>query len=153
MSSVDDFTSRIGEFPTRIRRTRWPWQTLRRNRSAESLGKVTTSDDDSSLPDDLSETFTVTDPDDKAGYCIGGIFGLDVGGTLAKLVYFEEAKNCSNQDDSNYEHVGRHGRHHSLSGETLSEVDLQYLHALAPESTRRKSNNFVPKQKLFPRFP
>ena len=30
--------------------------------------------------------------DNKSGLCIGNIFGLDVGGTLTKLVYFERVE-------------------------------------------------------------
>lgn len=50
---------------------RWPWDTIPR--------KV------SFVCEDDSETMTLN----KTGYCIGSIFGLDVGGTLAKLVWFE----------------------------------------------------------------
>jgi len=50
---------------------RWPWERIPR--------KV------SSVWEDEPECKTLN----KSGYCIGSIFGLDVGGTLAKLVYFD----------------------------------------------------------------
>ena len=59
---------------------RWPWDKLR-----------TTVIHASSVFLNLSESpDKATKAVDKTGPCIGAIFGLDVGGTLTKLVYFEE---------------------------------------------------------------
>ena len=77
---VEEIKSRIGELPSK--RMRWPWDKKR----ASSLDNNTQEDDDDTptpSPPPLS-------PQDKTGLCIGSIFGLDVGGTLAKLVYFEQ---------------------------------------------------------------
>ena len=60
---------------------RWPWDKLRTTVINASTAFLNMSD-----PDRLEST----NVDDKTGPCIGAIFGLDVGGTLTKLVYFEE---------------------------------------------------------------
>jgi len=76
---VEEIKSRIGELPSK--RMRWPWD----RRRASSANK----DDDENtapIPPPLS-------PQEKTGLCIGSIFGLDVGGTLAKFVYFEQRQN------------------------------------------------------------
>lgn len=154
MSSVDDLTSRIGELPHRIRRTRWPWQTLRRNKSSDTLEEE--EDDDGLLGSESNNsTASTLDPEDKSGFCIGSIFGLDVGGTLAKLVYFEEVKNGNSNNNNtssggNHEgtdgtstngHTPRHSRHFSYAGDALSEADLQSLHALAPVDGNRRNSS------------
>lgn len=62
---------------------RWPWDKLRStviNASTALLNK-------SNYPYEGEDS---TKSNDKTGPCIGAIFGLDVGGTLTKLVYFEE---------------------------------------------------------------
>ena len=78
--SMDDIKSRIGELPSLRRRQRWPWD-RRRTRISEDSDTLV-------KPDDATEPSSPVD--EKSGFCIGSIFGLDVGGTLAKLVYFEE---------------------------------------------------------------
>lgn len=83
ISSVEDITSRIGELPSRAsKRCRWPWdKTKHRSHQVEDEGE-------SGKPRLPSTPVRVQD---KTGPCIGSIFGLDVGGTLAKLVYFEQS--------------------------------------------------------------
>lgn len=55
-------------------------------------------------PDEKTASFTTTasstDDDLKSSLCIGSIFGLDVGGTLAKLCYFEKSSNSSTSPSS-----------------------------------------------------
>eukprot|EP00816_Leptocylindrus_hargravesii_P006744 CAMPEP_0196812970 /NCGR_PEP_ID=MMETSP1362-20130617/32703_1 /TAXON_ID=163516 /ORGANISM="Leptocylindrus danicus, Strain CCMP1856" /LENGTH=608 /DNA_ID=CAMNT_0042188945 /DNA_START=120 /DNA_END=1946 /DNA_ORIENTATION=+ len=85
----DDVTNRnrnhVGELPRkileRIRRYSskqpWPW-----NKPNGTPKKVRPTLRSSSMFENVD--------DGKSGLCIGNIFGLDVGGTLAKLVYFEQ---------------------------------------------------------------
>ena len=141
MSTAEDLKSRIGELPRQIRR-QWPWQTLGRRQTSKASGELIDSEDDAfslgslnSLSSSLPAPF-----EDKSGFCIGSIFGLDVGGTLAKLVYFEEVKVKSNESEnssSDHNVFTRHERHSSYAGPgspgIMSEVDLRSLHALAPE--------------------
>ena len=167
---LEDFTSRIGELQGEIqRRSRWPWETIRKRVSVtlpgqeiliptddeqqhnineqinnvssdydtttprrsgigsgstttpKSLQEQTSHISDISLMDDLldgntkddetnasenpeiTDTHTNKDTDsyasssnnNKQDICIGSIFGLDVGGTLAKLVYFEQKSSAT----------------------------------------------------------
>jgi hypothetical protein len=62
---------------------RWPWDKLRTTVINASTALLHISDS----PTESNES---TKANDKPGPCIGAIFGLDVGGTLTKLVYFEE---------------------------------------------------------------
>mmetsp|Transcript_26256 Transcript_26256/g.39749 ORF Transcript_26256/g.39749 Transcript_26256/m.39749 type:complete len:595 (-) Transcript_26256:156-1940(-) len=58
-----------------------------------SGGNRTTGLQRTSTPPTLDETTccrSPVKPQDKTGLCIGSIFGMDVGGSLTKLVYFEQ---------------------------------------------------------------
>jgi type II pantothenate kinase len=72
-----EWFQRLEGIRSRARMQRWPsWQNVRR-RGERSL--------------DSEELIkTPVRPQDKTGLCIGSIFGMDVGGTLTKLVYFEQ---------------------------------------------------------------
>ena len=92
-------------------RIRWPWDTIRKrviNASSSFLSSNSQSDD---------KRRTVH-AHDKA-LCIGEIFGIDVGGTLTKLVYFE-------QEILNYKrahgHEGLHRKEHYTVAACASEV-------------------------------
>jgi pantothenate kinase len=100
-----DIQSRIGELPSLPRRTRWPWD--RKNRSGSSHPSTpdksnTTSSSSSSQSstsnNDSTGAASPSPVDEKSGLCIGSIFGLDVGGTLAKLVYFEQKAETMDHD-------------------------------------------------------
>ena len=87
------YLHRIGELPSRgNRRRHWPWETIRVFGSS-SVVDSTEYDEKHAEEDDLTTASTedtpATSPDQKQT-CIGSIFGLDVGGTLSKLVYFEQ---------------------------------------------------------------
>lgn len=62
---------------------RWPWDKFR----STMINASTTLLNISETNNEMNES---TNADNKTGPCIGAIFGLDVGGTLTKLVYFEE---------------------------------------------------------------
>mmetsp|Transcript_24977 Transcript_24977/g.61480 ORF Transcript_24977/g.61480 Transcript_24977/m.61480 type:complete len:695 (+) Transcript_24977:150-2234(+) len=81
---------RIGELPHEFfahrRNTHWPWETIRRKLSrGRSVHIIDPAEEDTSEAEEAEE---VAKTDKET--CIGSIFGLDVGGTLAKLVYFEK---------------------------------------------------------------
>lgn len=82
----EDITSRIGELPASTKRVRWPWDKQKQSSSPSSKEEDEPGETTISPPLPLS-------PREKTGLCIGSIFGLDVGGTLAKLVYFEQRQN------------------------------------------------------------
>jgi len=104
------------DFPSKLRE-RWPWESLRK------FPKTTGNDDDDNDDNDdhhhneeqnqsnqsihgrmgreLSDEDLIhsnnVSMDEKSDTCIGSIFGLDVGGTLSKLLYFEEKQQDSPQ--------------------------------------------------------
>lgn len=98
-------------------RIRWPWDTIRKrviNASSSFLSLSSPSDDNRG-----------TVPAHDKALCIGEIFGIDVGGTLTKLVYFE-------QEILNYKrahgHEGLHRKEHYTVAACASEV-LQARHS------------------------
>lgn len=70
---------KLEELRLRAENTRWPWDSMKRRSHHE---------EDQNNVDNMIKT--PVRPQDKTGLCIGSIFGMDVGGTLAKLVYFEQ---------------------------------------------------------------
>lgn len=85
-----DYENHIGELPQHARhiilRDYWPWDRILRRRRTKDTATTTTNTGSKST--DTAST-TSTNKKEKSDLCIGDIFGLDVGGTLAKLVYFE----------------------------------------------------------------
>lgn len=79
--TVEELKAKIGELPEISRSNmRWPWEKIRKQLFAKTQNQQ-----------EHEPLFTSpVKPHDKTGLCIGSIFGLDVGGTLAKLVYFED---------------------------------------------------------------
>ena len=95
---------------------RWPWETLRNSvinmstsfLNVDGVGYESHQDDDVSVA-----------ADSKTGPCIGEIFGLDVGGTLTKLVYFEQEIVEYKRQES---HEGLHRREHYNAAASALEV-------------------------------
>jgi len=92
----------IGELPSKDKMMRWPWDRLRHddnddndndnnnnNDDDESIHSSTHSKESSNSKESDSAS-KESEGESKSGLCIGSIFGMDVGGTLAKLVYFEQ---------------------------------------------------------------
>ena len=107
--SVVELKSRIGELPKLTRRSHWPWETIHRRVFPPSSSKF--PDDDNTVtsrPEDDMDESEDSDPSKKSGLCIGSIFGLDVGGTLAKLVYFE-------QKPPDYDPISARERHYTVA--------------------------------------
>ena len=92
--------SRIGELPTKPSiPMRWPWERIIKQPPAtpkSSFAHLNQKMNASSLDDDIVNDPAQSKFDGKnLGVCIGSIFGLDVGGTLAKLVYFDISNSSS----------------------------------------------------------
>lgn len=66
---------------------RWPWDKIRKTIRKSICNSVLSPFLNLEFLEDSDSSVKVND---KRGPCIGEIFGLDVGGTLTKLVYFEE---------------------------------------------------------------
>lgn len=91
---MGNMTSRLSILPNKIKETRerWRWESLRRGNSASSdIGASSNYNQDE---DSIDDEDYLDDNDGigamKNNTCIGSIFGFDVGGTLSKLLYFEE---------------------------------------------------------------
>jgi pantothenate kinase len=124
----EDLRSRIGELPKSplhhaAARGHWPWETIRQRlvrsmssrQAADFQTRQEDDDDDDEKENVADDTETETDPGESArataekkGFCIGSIFGLDVGGTLGKLVYFE-------QRPPDYDPLSLRERHYSAA--------------------------------------
>lgn len=89
---------------------RWPWDKLRTTVINASTAFLNMSD-----PNKLDST----NVDDKTGPCIGAIFGLDVGGTLTKLVYFEEQIHEYKRIESS---LGHHRKEHYNAAASAFQV-------------------------------
>lgn len=101
---MEEIKSRIGELPSK--RMRWPWD-KQKKRSVSIQEQQEQAENLPPPPPPLS-------PQEKTGLCIGSIFGLDVGGTLAKLVYFEQR---THDDQSTISH--REQVHHRAASAKL----------------------------------
>ena len=110
-SSFDDIRNRIGELPGLNRRTRWPWDRSRPRRS----------DDDSLRSFDSFDSLEHDDcsVQNKSDFCIGSIFGLDVGGTLGKLVYFEQKLAAGDVEDDLLAHQRERSYRAAASAKTV----------------------------------
>mmetsp|Transcript_12706 Transcript_12706/g.27045 ORF Transcript_12706/g.27045 Transcript_12706/m.27045 type:complete len:668 (+) Transcript_12706:37-2040(+) len=147
----DDASDETDSFPQRKASTRWPWDKLREKVLSASASFLNLDVEDAK---DVSVT-----ADDKTGPCIGEIFGLDVGGTLTKLVYFEQQIQEYKRQGS---HEGLHRReHYNVAASALevlqarrssihpirhnsnSDNDLQGLWGLRQESVPDRLDEFA----------
>jgi len=78
---------------------RWPWDRIRKTIRKSVLEYFEDSSDSS------------VKAYDKRGPCIGEIFGLDVGGTLTKLVYFEEQAHEYKRTETHEQGLNRRERY------------------------------------------
>mmetsp|Transcript_14673 Transcript_14673/g.31307 ORF Transcript_14673/g.31307 Transcript_14673/m.31307 type:complete len:680 (+) Transcript_14673:157-2196(+) len=106
---------------------RWPWDKLRDSMIHVSASFLNFDPEDES---DVSVS-----ADDKTGPCIGEIFGMDVGGTLTKLVYFEQR----------IEEVKRLETHEGMHRKDRYHVAASALEVLqvrrSPSMTKMKHNS------------
>jgi len=129
VSDNESSSSTTGDEDSSLRKsvTRWPWDKLRTSMIKASVSLLNLGIGDES---DVS----VVTANDKTGLCIGEIFGLDVGGTLTKLVYFEQQIDEYNRQRS---HEGLHRREHYTAAASAREV----LQARRSESMRNALHN------------
>ena len=99
--------------------TKWPWDQLRKT-VRKSIIKSVSFMGIKDYEEEDDDTSTTTNNINKTGACIGEIFGLDVGGTLTKLVYFEQQIKEYKQQTS-YEE-GLHRREHYNEAASALEV-------------------------------
>ena len=78
-----EWLQRIDTVRSRAENTRWPWDSMIRSSIPDESSHADESSDGEIIK-------TPVRPQDKTGLCIGSIFGMDAGGTLTKLVYFEQ---------------------------------------------------------------
>jgi hypothetical protein len=91
---------------------RWPWDRIRMSVISASTAFL-------NISDNSDEVEASTKSKDKTGPCIGAIFGLDVGGTLTKLVYFEEQIQEYKRTESS---SGLHRKEHYNASASAFEV-------------------------------
>lgn len=84
---------------------RWPWDRIRKTIRKSVLSPFLSLD----YFEDGSDNSVKAN--DKHGPCIGEIFGLDVGGTLTKLVYFEEQAHEYKRKEVHEQGLNRHERY------------------------------------------
>ena len=154
-----DVNGLIGELPTPKKRMRWPWESLRKHLvkekekgddgvgNGEGNGNDTRSGNSGSAhaqesggngqshplhdsSSDGNENENESKEETKE-ICIGSIFGLDVGGTLSKLVYFEKKRDndesrAGSGSGSQRKHVLNQHKHRrtSTSAATLDDDTL-----------------------------
>lgn len=110
--------SSIGDFPAE-KKMRWAWESLRKNNQKSSQDRESSYPLSSSIVDEsdvIHERLVRNDTESKkylsspssaaskkTGLCIGNIYGLDVGGSLAKLVYFEKKDDNLNKSHTSPE--------------------------------------------------
>ena len=148
--SWKDWT-RIGELPREFfakKRKHWPWETIRQRFTQDSpLEKVvafTTEDkeEEHSIASDEQLELEINSTDDGDGNsskdakqtCIGSIFGLDVGGSLAKLVYFEKKS-------ADYDLVSIREKHYTQAASAQAVLLARQERSESPDLTiaRRRS--------------
>ena len=146
-TSAHRLSQNIGELPKQLiqklrkygGKGRWPWDRMNSKRHRAGAGV-----DDFSLASNATaknEKNEKVEEDPKSGLCIGSIFGLDVGGTLTKLIYFEsvQASDMHNSNHAHYAFSTIHGNgDHSLHGTTSNG---KHHHKRSYSSENLQDNN------------
>jgi len=140
---------------------KWPWDKIRRRISIinASVSFLNLGIMQNYLEEDDDDISSANNSTDKTGPCIGEIFGLDVGGTLTKLVYFEQQIREYKRQSSHEEGMHRH-EHYNVAASALevlqvrrsadddtlhssdSDTDLQGLWGLRQESVPDRLNEY-----------
>lgn len=131
-ASDNDSHSENSQSPLRKENSRWPWDKIRKRVLNASVSFLNTEIAYNLQNGNYSENSHSAKK--KTGPCIGAIFGLDVGGTLTKLVYFEQQ--IQEYKRSGFrEGLHRHDHYHAAA--SASEV----LHARRSSSLKMKRHN------------
>ena len=108
-------TKRFSNLSTQmIMRERWPWESLRK-----STNEIEESGQQQHHKEEQENNYGEKE-EQKNDTCIGSIFGLDVGGTLSKLLYFEEKPSVD--FDNNRRIMKRHTKAFHFMGKKKREV-------------------------------
>ena len=108
-------TKRFSNLSTQmIMRERWPWESLRK-----STNEIEESGQQQHHKEEQENNYGEKE-EQKNDTCIGSIFGLDVGGTLSKLLYFEEKPSVD--FDNNRRITKRHTKAFHFMGKKKREV-------------------------------
>ena len=122
------------------RRIRWPWESFTRSRRRRLRRRSSSASEASTLLENP------VGPDDKTGLCIGSIFGMDIGGTLCKLVYFEERQPTAQPGTSSTEEVPVDTDNRRLAFQKEPAVDANSLSGSPVDSAIPTQNDHDPKQ-------
>jgi type II pantothenate kinase len=142
-----DNWKRIGELPHEFftkRRNHWPWETIRRSLSGRTVVVDLSADEKEKLIAEEEETeyyfadVCENEPQEAKQTCIGSIFGLDVGGTLAKLVYFEKKSADDDPVSMREQHY-----HVAASAQTVLMARLGQQHKSSHAVPRRRSFSYM----------
>ena len=148
------YYNHIGELPPAPkRRSQWPWQTIgrramsedsapseERERNVVSLANsFVAADEEVEIDDDEDHTQSNSDesPTHEKEFCIGSIFGMDIGGTLAKLVYFEQKPEDydlvvnTSQDHQDTKAASVKAMLHSHSSSSSSNISVTSIHTMS----------------------
>jgi type II pantothenate kinase len=122
--------SSVDAAPQPTRRAVWPWQQRRRGRSNSPDRETLLSQGDDCHDRVAASESSSIHLQSETSLCIGCIFGMDVGGTLAKLVYFES-------DDSIHNYYANASQNQRRSSAFMSSPSKSFHphHYLGPPST------------------
>ena len=119
---------------------RWPWDKLRDKMINVSVSFLYTHVGD--------ESDTSVSAEEKTGPCIGEIFGMDVGGTLTKLVYFEQQIEEVKRQET---HEGLHRReHYNVAASALEVLQARFVASQIRTPTQGEKQSFVGRPKNVP---
>jgi len=121
---------------------RWRWESIRKRKidGDDDMGERKTADNNVDTSEKQQGNFSdgnesdYGSADEKSDVCIGSIFGLDIGGTLSKLVYFQRTpqdKDAQNQNDPDLDHS--HSREDVMSS-FLESSDSHDKHSSSIQS-------------------
>ena len=158
------YYNHIGELPPAPkRRSQWPWQTIgrrafsedsapseeKRERNVSSLtsSSFVTADEDAEVDEDEDQTQNNSEehPAHQKEFCIGSIFGVDIGGTLAKLVYFEKKPEDydlvvnTSQDRQDTMAASARTFLHSRSSSSTSSIPVTSINTMSSTSSTLQS--------------
>jgi len=149
----DDSDNEISTTNTDIHPSgKWPWDKIRSTMRNSVIINASVSFLNLGImqnylegDDDMSATANSTD---KTGPCIGEIFGLDVGGTLTKLVYFEQQIRECKRQSSHEEGMHRH-EHYNVAASALEVLQVRRSASGAANNTLHSSDSDTDLQGLW----
>jgi len=131
---------------------KWPWDkirsTMRNSVINASVSFLNLGIIQNYLEEDNDDMSATANSTDKTGPCIGEIFGLDVGGTLTKLVYFEQQIREYKRQSSHEEGMHRH-EHYNVAASALEVLQVRRSASGAANNTIHSSDSDTDLQGLW----